>query len=188
MPDELRPDDMPNLWREEPREPVRMSTDAVRRKAQQFETQTRRGFRNTAVMMICSAAYYAIFLYFFPGILQRIGCSLTLAGYLYCAYQFRKKGAVKRVLTEVPAATCAAYKAELQRLRDFSFISNLMVPFIPGPAVFLMGFLVPETGALKAVGLTTALIASPFVLAIPLVRRKRHILESEIRSLDALMK
>ena len=139
------------------------------------------------IIMISSAACYALFLYFFPGVLQRIGCSLTLGAYLYCAYQFRKKGAVKRVLAEAPAATCAAYKAELQRLRDFSFISNLMVPFIPGPAVFLMGFLVPEIGVLKAVGLTTALIASPFVLAIPLVRRKRHMLDGEIRSLDALM-
>ena len=188
MPDELRPDDIPNLWCEEPREPVRMSTDAVRRKAHQFETQTRRGFRTMGILMIGSAVCYALFLYFFPGILQRIGSSLTLAAYLYCACQFRKKGAVKRVLGEVPAATCAAYKAELQRLRDFSFISNLMVPFIPGPAVFLMGFLVPEMGAVKAVGLTTALIAPPFVLAIPLVRRKRQVLEGEIRSLDALMR
>jgi len=188
MPDELRPDDMPDLWRDEPREPVRMSIDAVRRRAQQFEAQTQRGFRNMGLIMFCSAACYALFLYFFPGILQRIGCSLTLAAYLYCAYQFRKKGAVKRVLAKVPAATCAAYKEELQRLRDFSFISNLMAPFIPGPAVFLMGFLVPEIGALKAVGLTSALIASPFVLAIPLIRRKRHMLEGEIRSLDALMK
>jgi hypothetical protein len=188
MPDELRPDDLPDLWREEPQEPVRMSIDAMRRKAQQFEVQTRRGFRNMGIIMICSAACYALFFYFWPGILQRIGSGLTLAAYLYCAYQFRKKGTVKRVLAEVPAATCAAYKAELQRLRDFSFISNLMVPFIPGPAVFLMGFLVPEIGVLKAVGLTTALIAPPFVLAIPLVRRKRHMLEGEIRSLDALMK
>jgi hypothetical protein len=43
------------------------------------------------------------------------------------------------------------------------------------------------TYVLKAAGLTTALIASPFVLAIPIVRRKRQMLESEIRSLDALM-
>jgi hypothetical protein len=188
MPDELRPDDMQNLWREEPREPVIMSTDAVRRKAHQFEAQTRRGVRNTGIIMICAAACYALFLYVFPGILQRIGCSLTLAAYVFCAYQFRKKGAVKRILAEVPAATCAAYKAELRRLRDFSFVTNLMVPFIPGPAVFLMGFLIPEIGVLKAVGLTTALIASPFVVAVPLVRRKRQVLESEIRSLDALMR
>ena len=187
MPDELRPDDIPDLWREEPQEPAGMSLDAVRRRAQRFEAQTRSGFRIMGIIMIGSAAGYAFLLYFFPGIPQRIGSSLTLAAYLYCAYQFRKKGPVKRLLPDVPAATCAAYKAELQRLRDFSFISNLMVPFIPGPAVFLIGSLVPEIGVLKAVGLTTALIASPFVLFIPLLRRKRHMLEDEIRSLDALI-
>jgi len=187
MPDEFRPDDIPNLWREEPREPVEMSLDTVRRRAQQFEAQTRRGFRNTGVIMICSAACYAGLFFFFPGILQRIGCSLTLAAYLYCAYQFRKKGAVRMLLAETPAPTCAAYKAELQRLHDFSFISNLMAPFIPGPAVFLMSFLVSDMSFVKAAALVTALIASPFVLAIPLVRRKRRMLEGEIRSLDALM-
>src|SRR5438477_3563322 len=144
MSDELRPDDIPNLWREEPRAPAGMSTDALRRKAHQFETQTRRGVRTMGIIMICCAAGYALLCYILPGIPQRIGCGLTLAGYLYCASQFRKKGAIKRVLAEAPAATCAAYKAELERLRDFSFISNLMLPFIPGPAVFLMGFLVPE--------------------------------------------
>jgi len=188
MPDELRPEDIPDLWREEPREPVRMSIDAVRRNARQFEAKTRRRFRNAGIIMICSAACYVWFLYFFPGILQRIGSSLTLAAYLYCAYQFRKKSAVKRILAEAPAATCAAYKAELERLRDFSSNSNLMAPFIPGPALFMIGFLIPEMGVLKAVGLTAAIIASPFVLAIPLRRRQRHMLEREIRSLDALMK
>ena len=85
-------------------------------------------------------------------------------------------------------STCAAYQSELKRLRDFSLISILMVPFIPGPAVFVIGFLVPELGLLKAVGLTTVLIASPFLLAIPLLRRKRQMLEREIDSLEALMR
>ncbi|MGA2144769.1 MAG: hypothetical protein ABSH49_07395 [Bryobacteraceae bacterium] len=146
MPDELRPDEMQDLWRNQPREPARMPADDVRRKARQFETTTRRGIRIVAVMMACAAAGYASFLYFFPGIVQRIGSSLTLAAYLYCAYQFRKRGPVRKVLADPPAATCAAYQAELKRLRDFSLISTLMVPFIPGPAVFMMGFLVPQQG------------------------------------------
>ncbi|MGA7415191.1 MAG: hypothetical protein WBW33_32265 [Bryobacteraceae bacterium] len=187
MPDEL-PSDMQNLWRDEPGEPVRISVDALRRKAQKFEAETRRGFRNAGILMICLAACYLSFLYFFPGILQRIGASLTLAAYLYCGYQFRKNGPVKRLLADAPAATCAAYQSELKRLRDFSLISTLLLPFIPGPALFVMGFLVPQFGLVKAVSLTAALIASPFLLAIPLLRRKRQVLESEIDALDALMR
>jgi len=91
------------------------------------------------------------------------------------------------VLADPPATTCAAYRAELKRLRDFSLVSRLMVPFIPGPALFMMGFLVPEQSLLQAIALTTAFIISPFVLAIPLLRRRRQMLERAIDSLDALM-
>src|ERR1022692_3720512 len=56
------------------------------------------------------------------------------------------------------------------------------------PAVLVMGFLVPELGLLKAIGLTTALIVSPFALAIPLLRRRRQALEREMDALDALMR
>ena len=188
MPDELRPDEMQDLWRNQPPDPVTISTADVRRRAQQFEAKTRRAFRITAVMMICSAACYASFLYLFPGTVPRIGASLTLAAYLYCAYQFRKRGPVKRVLADPPAVTCAAHQAELKRLRDFSLISTLMAPFIPGPAVFLMGFLVPELGLLKAAGLTAALIVPPFALALPLLRQRRRTLQRDIDALDALMK
>jgi len=187
MPDELRPDDIPDQWREEPRDPVRMSLDAVRRRARQFEARTRRGFHVMVIMMIGLAAGYSSFLYFFPGTPQRIGASLTLAAYVYCAYQFRRNGPVKRLLAQEPATTSAAFKAELERLRDFPLISKLMAPFIPGPAVFVMGFLIPEMGLWKAIGLTALLIASPSILIVPLVRRHRQMLEREIRSLDALM-
>src|SRR5664279_2811458 len=137
MPDELYPGEIEDQWRTLPRQPVRISADDVRRKAQQLEAKTRRGLRIGAVVMACSAAGYASFLYFFPGTAQRIGSSLTLAAYLYCAYQLRKRGALRKVLSDSPPATCAAYQAELVRLRDFSFTWSLMVPFIPGPAVFM---------------------------------------------------
>ena len=179
---------MQDLWRNQPREATGISAGDVRRKARQFEAKTRRGFLIGAVLMASAAAGYAAFLYFIPGIVQRIGSSLTLAAYLYCAYQFRKRGPVRTVLADPPAATGAAYQAELKRLRDFPLISMLVVPFIPGPAVLVMGFLVPELGLLKAIGLTTALIVSPFALAIPLLRRRRQALEREMDALDALMR
>jgi len=188
MPDELRPDEMQELWRNQPREVVGISADDARRKARQFEAKTRRGILIAAVLMASAAAGYASFLYFFPGTVQRVGSSLTLAAYVYCAYQFRKRGPLRTVLADAPAATCAAYQAELKRLRDFDWIATIMAPFIPGPAVFMMGFLVPELGMLRASGLTTALIVWPFALAVPLLRRRRRTLQREIEELDALMR
>jgi hypothetical protein len=188
MPDELCPGEIEDHWRNQPREPVRVSADDVRRKAQQLEAKTRRGFRIGAVLMACSAACYASFLHFLPGTVQRIGSSLTMAAYLYCAYQLRKRGSLRKALSDPPSATCASYRAELERLRDFSFTRPLMVPFIPGPAVFMRGFLVPELGLWKAVGLMTGVILPPFAMAIPLFRRNRRTLQREIDALDALMR
>ena len=187
MPDELRPDDLRDLWREEPREAARMPLEAVRQRARQFEAGTRRGFRIAGLMMVGAAAGYAWFLYLFPGMLARLGSTLTLAGYLYCAFQFRKRGAVGSILSEAPAATCQAYQQELERLRDFSFVSRLMLPFLPGPALLLIALLAPEAGFPKAAVVTAAIVAPPFAVAVPLIQRKRVTLEREIRSLDALM-
>ncbi len=188
MPDELRPDEMQDLWRNRPRKMAGVSADDVRRRARQCEAKTRHGILIAAVLMMSAAAGWVSFLYFFPSPLHRVGCSLTLAAYLYCAYQFRKRGPVRAMAADWPAATCAAYQAELKRLRDFDWVAALMVPFIPGPAVFMMGFLVPELGLLKAFGLTTIFIAWPFALAIPLNRRRRRALQREIEDLDALMR
>jgi hypothetical protein len=37
-------------------------------------------------------------------------------------------------------------------------------------------------------GAYSPFIASPFILAVPLIRHKRHMQDGEIRSLNALMK
>jgi hypothetical protein len=137
--------------------------------------------------MIGSFLCYGWFLSLFPRVWQQVGSTLTLAAYLYCLRQFGRRGAVNRVLAGTPATTCAAYKAELERLRDFSLVRRLMLAFIPGPAIFLLSLAIPELGLPKAVGLTAVVIASPFLLAIPLVRRRRQALDREIRSLEALM-
>jgi hypothetical protein len=65
---------------------------------------------------------------------------------------------------------------------------TFLLPFVPGPAIFIMGFLIPEQGFAKAIGLTTALMVSPFLVWIPLNRREVRKLRREIDSLDALMK
>ena len=188
MPDEFGPHEMQELWRNQPREDAAIFADDVRRRARRFEAKTRSGILIVAVAMASAAAVYAWFLYLFPSTLHRIGASLTLAAYLYCASQFRKRGPLRSLPADPPAATCAGFQAELKRLRDFDWIAMMMAPFIPGPAVFMMGFLVPELGLWRALGVTTALIVSPFALAIPLVRRRRRTLQRDIEELDALMR
>ena len=87
------------------------------------------------------------------------------------------------------SATCAAYRAELERQRDFHRTAwrTLIVPFVPGPVIFIMGFLIPEQGAAVAVVITAILIASPLA-GIPVNRWKAQKLQREIDELQALMK
>lgn len=190
MADELGPDEMRDLWCNQPVDPVKVSANDLRRKAQLFEAKIRRGFHMLAVLMILAAAGWALFLYFFASPVHRMGATLTLAGYLYCAYQLHRTGPARKVTAGPASATCATYRAELERQRHFCLTAwrTVMLPFVPGPAVFMMGFLVPEQGLVKAVGLTTGLILSPFVLAIPLFRRESRRLQREIDELDGLMK
>ena len=192
MPDELGPDDMEDLWRNQHYEPPGLGNSAadMREKAQKLEANMRRGFRGIAALMIFGAAGYASFLYFFPSLIHRIGASLTLAGYLFCAYQLYNRARLGRVPPGVVLTTGARYRAELGRQRDFSLNAwrTFLLPFVPGPTVFMMAFLVPDLGVVKAVAMTTALIVSPFVLAVPLMRRKARMLQQEIDELDTLMR
>jgi len=188
MADELDPNEMQNLWRNQPVEPIRMSAEDLRRKAQRFEAQLRRGFRGLVILMILAAAGWVALLFLFPSTVHRIAITLTLAAYLYCLWQLYKRGSVRKVPTDPVSATCAAYRQELVRHRDFSSSAwkQFMLPFVPGPAVFLMGSLVPEQGLVKAVVLTTALIVSPFVFGMPLLKKGARKLQREIDALDAL--
>jgi hypothetical protein len=70
--------------------------------------------------MISLAAGYASFLYFFPGTVQRIGATLTLAGYLYCGlFQFRRRFPTRKIPDAPASAICAAYRIELERKLEF---------------------------------------------------------------------
>jgi hypothetical protein len=187
MADELRPDEIPDFWRNQPVEPANMSADDVRRKAQRFEAKTRRGFRVIVGLFIFLAAGYGSFLYFFPGTVQRIGSSLTLAGYVYGAYRLHKRGLPRTVPAGPASATCAAYRAELERQREFCLgVGSLLAAFVPGPVVFIMGFVAADLGPVKAVGLATLLVVAPFVVGIPANRLAARKLQWEIDALDAL--
>ncbi len=181
MEDELR-----NLWQDQPVEPVKMSIEDIRRKAQAFETKVGRGYRIAWVILIFCLIGYASFFFIFTNPVQRAGSCLTVAGYLVGAYQLRKRGPARRVPENPAEATCAAYRGELERQREFhlSVFSRLLV-FVPGPVVFIMGFVGADLGTGQAIALATALVLPVFLLGVPLSRREARKLQGEIAALDA---
>lgn len=183
-------DEMQNLWSDQPLEPVRILAAELKRKAELLDRKTRVGLRLAIAIMIFCAIGYASFLHFFPGTIQRIGAALTLAGYAYGFYVLYTRGPARKVPAGPALATCVAYRAELVRHRDFHRIAwrTMILPFVPGPAIFIMGFLIPEQGLANALAITAALIASPFAAGVPLNRMKAKKLQEEIDQLDTLMK
>ena len=165
-----------------------MSPEDLRRKAQALEICERRSFRGVAALMFLAAAGYALIFYFIPGVVQRIGSSLTLAGYFYSAYEIRKRWPVRRLSAGPASGTAAAYRAQLARQRDLlqAYWKILILPFMPGPAIFVMGFLVPMLGIARAAALTALLIVSPLWI-IPLCRKEARGIQREIDTLDSLM-
>jgi hypothetical protein len=177
-------DDMRDLWCTQPVEPIRMSAEEVRRKARAFESKVRLWFRMAIALLVFLAIGYASFLYFFPGTVQRVGAALALAGFIFGAYQLYRRGPARKVSDGPAMSTVAAYRAELERQRDFHSGAWLrLVAFVPGPVVFIAGFVAGE----QALVVAAALAAAPFAVGIPLGRREAQKLQAEIDRLEGLM-
>jgi hypothetical protein len=188
MADELHPEELRDAWANQPVELARLSAEDARRKARQLEARIRWGLRAIVLLLASLACGYASFLYFFPGTVHRVGASLTLIGFLYGAYDLYKRGPARRVPAGPASATCTAYRSELQRQRDFCRRAWIrLLAFVPGPVVFIMGFIIPEYGPAKAALVAILLIGAPFAAGIPLNRLGAHKYQRDIDALDALM-
>jgi RNA polymerase sigma factor (sigma-70 family) len=147
--------------------------------------ELRRAFWVAVALSGASAAVCAWCLHLFPSTVQRIGFALTFAAELWFVYQFvrlRSAGNEQHGMT-----TAAAYRGQLVRQRDLArnMWWKFLLPIVPGVDCVLLGFVVPELGALRAVVLTSAYMALPFAVAVPLARRKARRLDRELAELDS---
>jgi hypothetical protein len=184
MANELNPDEMQDDWRSQPADPVRIPADELRRRSVLCEGNKRRAFWAGASLSVFSAALCAWFFYRLPDTVPRIGFALTFIGEVVFLYQWLK---LRRGAEEQAGPTAVAYRAQLvrQRERVLSIRKMFLLPFVPGPAVILLGFLIPQLGVVPAVALTSAFLAWPSAVVIPLARRRARRIEREIAELDA---
>src|ERR1035441_2237746 len=91
MPNEPLPDDIRNVWQEQPVENVTMPLEKLRRKARQFEKRiSHRNLREYIGAAIGIAAYtFYIFQFHSPTI--RAGSVLVIAGVLYVVVQIYRQ-------------------------------------------------------------------------------------------------
>ncbi len=187
MANDRNPDETRDLWSSQPVEPARMPADELRRRSLLCERGMRHAFWVAVALSAFSAALCAWFFYRFPDTAPRVGFVLTFAGEVFFVYQFLK---LRRAADAQAEPTGAAYRAQLLRQRDLTLNAwkRFMLPFVPGPALVLLGFLVPELGVVPSVLAVAAYLSLPFALVIPLARRKAQRIGREIAELEAQMR
>jgi hypothetical protein len=133
MENELPPDHLKSLWQNHNLEPVQMSLEEIRQKAEGFQKVIRR--RNlreyVAAAFVFAGSGYCIWR--FPGL--RLAVGLLLTGTLYVLYQLHTRGAAKRVPESLALDTCLEFhRRELERQRDLArdVLKWYLLPFVPG--------------------------------------------------------
>jgi len=87
-------------------------------------------------------AAYGIYFFVLKTALERIGSALAMAGGINAIVQFLRRPA--RTMPDSAATGCIRfYRSELARLRDFRLgkgVFSWLLPFLPGPIVWAIGF------------------------------------------------
>ena len=133
MEHELPPDNLKSLWQKHNVEPVQMSLEQIRQKAEKFQKHIRhRNLREyVAAAFVFAGSVY--FIWRFPGL--RFAVGLLLAGTIYVLYQLHTRGAAKRVPERLALDTCLGFhRRVLERQRDLArdVLKWYLLPFVPG--------------------------------------------------------
>ncbi len=133
MDRELPPDNIKTLWQNQSTEPIQMSLEEIRKKAEGFQKTIRnRNFRE----YVAAAFVFIGFSYLmwrFPA--TRLSGGLLLAGTVYVLHQLHTLGAAKVVPESLALANCLEFhRRELERQRDLSrdVLKWYLLPFVPG--------------------------------------------------------
>src|ERR1019366_2022108 len=192
MANELRPDDLGEVWRMQKVEHTQMTLDEIREKARKFKRTIL--FRNLReyVAIVIVVAFFGLAMGQYPP-LMRAGAGLIIAGVLYVAYQLHRRGSSKTAAADLATASCLDFhRRELERQRDLlrGIWSWYLGPMIPGLALMVVAAGMANPGHLPHVwgyvGLYSTVVALAFFLVARLIRRASRRLQRRIHELDAM--
>ena len=138
MENELPPENLKSLWQSQSVEPIQMSLEEIRKKAERFQKRIRnRNLREYAASVVVFAAF-SYYMWRWPDL--RLACGLILAGTAYVVYQLHTKGAAKNVPASLALDPWLQFhRRELERQRDLlgDVWKWYLLPFVPGLLVFI---------------------------------------------------
>ena len=186
MPNEFLPDDIRDVWQNQPVENTPMPLEEIRRKALQFEKRiSRRNVREYMGAALAIAAY-TFYIFKFPNPMIRTGSALIIAGTLCVVVQLYKRASPGTLPADAPLTESIAFhRSELVRQRDLlrSVVWWYIGPIVPGLVVFGLGITLRHRAAALLSG---AVLFCVLGLVIWANRRAAVRLERQIAELDSL--
>jgi hypothetical protein len=159
MPNETPPDDIRNVWQNQPVENTPMPLEEIHRQARQFEKRIRRRNLREYIAGAAGIVIFTVYLFIFPNPVARTGSALIIVGALCVLFQIYKRATPGALPTDLAlTASLEFHRRELVRQRDLlrSVWLWYVAPFVPGIVVF-------GTGVKPAHGSASWLNAMPFL-------------------------
>jgi hypothetical protein len=188
MPNDPLPDDLRNVWQNQPVEKTTMPLEEIQRRSRRFEKRIdRRNLREYAggAFVIAGFTYY---IFKFPGPLIRTGCALIIAGSLFVMVQLYRRASPSKLPADLAVtASSEFHRRELVRQRDLlrSVWLWYIGPLVPGLAVFEAGTM-PQHSPWWMFLLAALFFLAGFGGIVWLNRRAADRLDRQIAELDNL--
>ncbi len=186
MRSDYLPDDLKSLWKELALNPVPVSADGLRRESKKLRGGLR--LRNTFAAAVCVFAIAAYGFFFFRSrtAMERIGSVLSIAGGINVIVQFLKRPG--QTVPDLGAVESVRfYRAELERQRDFhrgKGIASWLLPLLPGPIIFNLGFALDRPKFAPIVALQMAGFLALAAIVVPLNLRMARKYQRRIAALE----
>lgn len=187
MPEDFSPENLRNLWQDIPANQVQISPEELRKRLK--KTRAKVHWRTIIGLLVALIiiAYFGVFLFAFPNLVQRIGSVLTIAGASYMVYQLLRQRPATLPSDFGKFTGIEFYRTELERQRDFHrgawFWSRLLI-CLPGPLVFYFGFAQADPAVAPIMEVESAVVLALAVLAVPLNLRLARKYQRQIDALN----
>jgi hypothetical protein len=148
-------------WQQQPRDAARIPVEDIRAKAERFDARVR-WWRNVGASVVTLAVIAEVAqVWWGRDVIERTGDLLTIAAFLYIAYEYRKYA--RAAPDGLGRTSCVDfYRAQLVYERDLAGQSiRYLLPFVPGVALSLLHGVIGE-------GLTTVHRTGVVVVGIAL--------------------
>ena len=188
MPNEPMPDDIRNVWQNQPLENKPMPLDEIRGKAQQFEKRVSRRNLREYIAGAVGLAIFTLYLFLFPSPMARAGSLLVIAGIVVIMIQIYKRASPGRLPADLAlTASLEFHRRELVRQRDLlrSVLWWYIAPIVPGMVVLAVG-VTPRHAAVAGALINAVPLLGIFGLILWANHRAARGLDRQIADLDNL--